>query len=357
MVKKKESEPQDWDLVVAGIGKKFGKGLSFFQMNDNVQLLGIEPIPTMLAPLDYALGIFGVARGRIIEVYGPESGGKSSIALHTVAMAQKLFPDRPVVYLDLEHSLNPVWMKNLGVSFDNLWVSQPDSGEEATQIALTAAESGQPSLIVFDSVAAVVPQKEIEGEMTDQQMGKVGAIMGKFCRKVISPLHKNKTTLLCTNQTRMKLGPISGEERPGGKALRFFASQILRVRREKDIMINGEIGGIWIEVKVRKNKVAPPFRIASIPLLFEGGFSPKMAVVDSAVQEGIIRKSGSWYSRGEERLGQGALNVAAGMSDETFEEIYNEFKSLKMKGVTILDETEEEPSETDTKERDEEHQA
>jgi recombination protein RecA len=340
--KKKEEPTQDWDLVVAGIGKKFGKGLSLFQMNDNVQLLGVPPIPTMLAPLDYALGIFGLPQGRIVEVYGPESGAKTSIALHVVSAAQKLFPDRPVVYIDLEHALDPLWMRNLGVSFDNLWISQPDSGEEATQIALTAAESGAPSLIVMDSIAAIVPQKEIDGEMTDQQMGKVGAIMGKFCRKVISPLHRGKTLLLCTNQTRMKLGPMPGEERPGGKALRFFASQILRVRREKDILVNGEIGGIWVEVKVRKNKVAPPFRVANIPLLFEGGFSRKMALVDAAAGEGIITKAVSWYSYGEERLGQGALNVANNMSDEKFGEIYNKFKNLKLKGCTILEETEEE---------------
>ncbi len=353
--KKEETTPKDWDLVVAGIGKKFGKGLSLFQMNDKkVQLLGVAPIPTMLASLDAALGIFGWAQGRIIEVYGPESGAKTSLALHAVAMAQKLFPDRPVLYVDLEHALDPAWMKNLGVSFDNLWVSQPDSGEQATQTALTAAESGLPSLIVMDSIAAIVPQKEIDGEMTDQQMGKVGAIMGKFCRKVISPLHKGKITLLCTNQTRMKLGPISGEERPGGKALRFYASQIARVRKEKDIMIDGEIGGIWVEVKIRKNKVAPPFRIATVPLLFNGGFSSKMALVDAAATEGIIEKKGSWYSYNEEQLGQGMLNAAAEMTDEMFNTIYADFKNSKMKGVTILKETEDEVTEVDSSETPEE---
>ena len=162
----------------------------------------------------------------------------TTLALQAVVSAQKLYPDRPVLYVDLEHALDPVWMKNVGVDFDNLWVAQPDSGEDATQIIITAAQSGKPSLIVLDSVAAVVPQAEIEGEMTDQQMGMVGRIMGKFCRKIVPPLQANKTALICINQTRMKLGPMPGEERPGGKALRFFASQVLRVRKEKNIIQN-----------------------------------------------------------------------------------------------------------------------
>lgn len=340
--KKEDVSRADWDIVVAGLGKKFGKGLSLFRMDQKeARLLSVDPIPTNLAALDNALGIFGFPQGRIVEIYGPESGGKTSLALQVVISAQKLFPDKPVLYIDLEHALDQSWMRNLGVDFDNLWIAQPDSGEEATQIALTAIESGQPSLVVMDSIAAVIPQKEIEGEMTDQQMGKVGAIMGKFCRKVIAPLQKSKATLICINQTRMKLGPLPGEERPGGKALRFFASQILRVRKEKNITQGSEIVGVWIEIVVRKNKVAPPFRVATVPLLFEGGFSPEMSLVETCATEGIIKKSGSWYSYEDERLGQGSFNAAKALSPEMFTSIYNQFKESKMKNAVMMEQVKE----------------
>ncbi len=236
-------------------------------------------------------------------------------------------------------------MQTVGVSFDNLWVAQPDSGEQATEMIVTAAESGQPSLIVLDSVAAVVPQAEIEGGMNDQQMGLVGRIMGKFCRKVIPALQNNKTTLICINQTRMKLGPMPGEERPGGKAIRFFASQILRVRKEKNIIQGDEVIGVWIEVVLRKNKVAPPFRVAFfalIPLLFDSGFSTKMSLIETASTEGIIEKSGSWYAYNGERLGQGVANASLAIDDALFDSIYNNFKASKMKNVVMAEETEKE---------------
>lgn len=347
--KKEDVAGVDWDIVVAGLGKKFGKGLSLFQMDDKkAQILSVEPIPTNLISLDTALGIFGFPRGRIIEIYGPESGGKSTLCLHAMACAQKMFPDKPVLYVDLENALDPAWMRNVGVKFDNLWIAQPDSGEEATQIIITAAESGQPSMIVLDSVAAIVPQVEIDGEMTDQQMGKVGAIMGKFCRKVNPSLQRNKIPLLAVNQTRMKLGPMPGEERPGGKALRFWASQILRVRKEKNITSGDEIIGVWIEVVIRKNKVAPPFRVATVPLLFEGGFSPEMSLIDSASDEGIVQKSGAWFSYKGERLGQGVLNVARDLTPEQFQTIYDEFKASKMGNTILLEEVPaEEQKDTD----------
>lgn len=354
MAKKKEDfTGADWDIVVKGLGKKFGKGLSLFQMNeDTVQMLKVDPIPTDLVALDNALGIFGFPQGRIVEIYGPESGGKTTLALQAVVSAQKLFPDKPILYVDLEHSLDPAWMKNVGVKFDNLWVAQPDSGEQATQMIVTAAESGQPSLIVLDSVAAVIPQAEIDGEMTDQQMGVVGRIMGKFCRKVVGPLQENKIGLICINQTRMKLGPMPGEERPGGKALRFFSSQILRVRKEKNITQGSDVIGVWIEVVVRKNKVAPPFRVATIPLLFEGGFSPEISLIETASTEGIIEKSGAWYSYKGEQLGQGVVNAAKALSPELFRTIYDAYKATKFSTVQLMEELPDEDTAEETEEAD-----
>jgi recombination protein RecA len=350
MAKKKEGlQGADWNFVVAGLGKKFGKGLSLFQMNQSsIQMLKVDAIPTYLVGLDNALGIFGFPKGRIIEVYGPESGGKSSLALQTVVSVQKQQPKAPILYVDLEHALLRPWMETIGVSFDNLWVSQPDNAEQAAHIMIAAAESGKAPLIVLDSLAAMVPQAEIEGEMTDQQMGLVGRIMGKFCRKIVPALQRNGTTLLVINQTRAKLGPIPGEERPGGKALRFFASQILRVRKEKNIIIGGEIVGVWIEVTVRKNKVAPPFKTASIPLLFNSGFSPEMSLIETGTIEGFIQKSGSWYSYKGERLGQGVLNASDNITPEIFDSIYNKFKEDKLKGTIMLEETESETPGTDT---------
>jgi recombination protein RecA len=336
LAKKKKievSEHADWDVVVAGISKKLGSDFSAFNLGKQPgKLKPIEVFPSNLLSLDNSLGIFGWPRGRIIELYGPESAGKTSIALHTALSAMRAFPNKPVVYVDLEHSLNPSWIKTLGIDLKNFWLTQPDCGEDAVEFIIAAAESGQPSLIVLDSVAAVATRAELEGTIEASNMGKVGQLMGRFIRKVVKPLHKNMITFLAINQIRMKLGTMPGEERPGGKALRYFASIILRCRKSGDVNFPGstESDGIWIELEVKKNKVAPPFKKANIPLLFKSGFSEKASLVEAASQEGIIEKSGSWYSYNGQTLGQGPWNTADNIDDKTFKEIYNIFKNNKL---------------------------
>jgi len=324
--------PANWDLVVSSLTKKLGGSQALFRLDDMPQALDVEVIPTGIAGLDNALGVFGFPKGRIIEVYGPESSGKTSLALMTIAQAQKLYPDRPVLYVDLEHALEPVWMATLGVQSNTLWIAQPNCAEDALQVVLTAAETGEPVLIVLDSVASLSPLAEIEGEMSDQQMGQVGRLMGKFCRKIIPALKKNGTTLMCINQIRAKLGPYGGEARPGGNALKFFASQIIRIRKSGDLAKGGEIIGIDVTCEIKKNKVAPPFRSAIISLLFESGFSPTLSLVDCAAEEEIIKKSGAWYSYKDENIGQGRLNTAAYLEGhpEVRNEVYEAYKAAKL---------------------------
>lgn len=334
MAKKSKEAPESWDLVVKGMSKNI-TGLKLFCLDDeSANSLKVDVIPTRVLSLDNALGVYGIPKGRVIETYGPESSGKTTIALHIAAQAQRVFPGRPVMYVDLEHVLDPDWALTVGVKPETFWLTQPDSGEEATQAVVTAAESGIPSLIVLDSVAAVVPQKEIDGDMDEQQMGLVGRIMGKFLRKVVGPLQKSKTTLICINQIRTTLGPRGGgETRPGGNALKFFASQVMRIRKESDIILNGNHVGIWIEATIRKNKVAIPFKVAMIPLLFEDGLSSEMSLIREASEgeDPIIKKSGSWYSYGENSIGQGVAGAAKFLVQNpgTNDEIYQAFKSRK----------------------------
>jgi len=346
LAKKKEDGVKptisSWEITAASLQKKLG-GTSFFCMgDDNVQVLDVQVIPTGLAALDDALGVFGFPRGRIIEIYGQESTGKSTLALRVVSQLQIVEPNSPIVYVDLEHALDPVWMQKNGVSRTNLWVAQPDSAEDALNVVMQAVESGQVPLVVLDSVAALASQDELDGEVGDQAIGKVARLMGQFCRKVVGPLKRHGSTLICINQIRQKIGPYGGETRPGGNALKFFASQIIKVRKSGDLAEDGLPIGIDVEADIKKNKVAPPHRTAIVSMFFNSGFSKELSLLDIASEMEIVDKSGAWYSYHGERLGQGRVNTAMAMSPVIFNQIYDEFKVMKMSSRTVM-KTQEEP--------------
>ncbi len=291
------------------IEKQFGKG-SLMQLGDESVALGIEVIPSGSIVLDEALGVGGYPRGRVIEIYGPESSGKTTLALHAIAEAQKL--KGIAAFIDAEHALDPTYAKNLGVNIDELWVSQPDNGEQALEITESLVRSGAVDIIVVDSVAALTPQAEIEGDMGDSHMGLQARLMSQALRKLTGTISKSKTCLIFINQIRMKIGVMFGnpETTTGGNALKFYASLRLEVRKVETIA-KGEDDAIGnkVRVKVVKNKVAPPFRKAELEIMFGTGISSSASLLDCALKYNIIEKSGSWYSFGAERIGQGRDNA------------------------------------------------
>lgn len=293
------------------IEKQFGAG-SLMKLGTHVNAAGIEVIPSGSILLDEALGIGGYPRGRIIEIYGPESSGKTTLALHAIAEAQKR--GGIAAFIDAEHALDPVYAKNLGVNIDELWVSQPDTGEQALEIAENLVRSGAVDIIVVDSVAALTPQAEIEGEMGDAHVGLQARLMSQALRKLTATIGKSKTILIFINQIRMKIGVMFGnpETTTGGNALKFYASVRLEVRKMETIE-KGDADAIGnrVRVKVVKNKVAPPFRKAELEILFGKGISAASSVLDAAVKYELIDKKGSWYAYGEEKIGQGRDNAVA----------------------------------------------
>ena len=315
------------ETALSQIEKQFGKG-SVMKLGD-YKAMEIEAIPTGALSLDMALGIGGLPRGRIIEIYGPESSGKTTLALHVVAEAQK--EGGEAAFIDAEHALDPVYAKKLGVDIDNLIVSQPDTGEQALEITESLVRSGALDVIVVDSVAALVPKAEIDGDMGDSHMGLQARLMSQALRKLAGAINKSKTVLIFINQLREKIGVMFGnpETTTGGRALKFYASVRLDIRKAENIKQDGEIKGSRKRVKVVKNKVAPPFREAEFDIVYGEGISRAGNILDMAVNMDIIEKSGSWFSYNGERIGQGRENVKKYLKEnpEILDEVESKVRS------------------------------
>lgn len=293
------------------IEKQFGQG-SLMKLGTGADVVGIEVVPSGSILLDEALGIGGYPRGRIIEIYGPESSGKTTLALHAIAEAQKM--GGIAAFIDAEHALDPQYAKNLGVNIDDLWVSQPDTGEQGLEIAENLVRSGAVDIIVVDSVAALTPQAEIEGDMGDSHMGLQARLMSQALRKLTGIIGKSKCIIIFINQIRMKIGVMFGnpETTTGGNALKFYASIRLEVRKIETIDKGEEDAiGNRVRVKVVKNKVAPPFRKVELDVIFGKGISATASLLDAAVKHEFIDKKGAWYAAGEEKIGQGRENAIA----------------------------------------------
>ncbi|AFK86850.1 MULTISPECIES: recombinase RecA [Thermoanaerobacterium] len=329
------------DMAISQIERQFGKG-SIMRLGDNSKL-NIDVISTGSIDLDIALGVGGVPRGRIIEIFGPESSGKTTIALHILAEAQKL--GGTGAFIDAEHALDPVYAKNVGVNIDNLLVSQPDTGEQALEIVEALVRSGAVDVIVIDSVAALVPKAEIDGDMGDAHVGLQARLMSQALRKLSGVISKTKSVAVFINQLREKVGVMFGnpETTPGGRALKFYSTIRLDVRKVDGIKQGNDIVGNRTRVKVVKNKVAPPFKQAEFDIMYGEGISREGSILDLAASIDIIDKSGAWYSYGDIRLGQGRENAKQylkenkAIADEIENKIRENFNLLVTTKKSIVD--------------------
>ncbi len=349
MVNENPEKKKALEIAMGQIEKQFGKG-SVMKLGD-FQAMNIEAIPTGALGLDIALGIGGVPRGRIVEIYGPESSGKTTLALHVIAEAQKM--NGEAAFIDAEHALDPVYAKHLGVDIDNLIVSQPDTGEQALEITEALIRSGALDVIVVDSVAALVPKAEIDGDMGDSHIGLQARLMSQALRKLAGAINKSKTVLIFINQLREKVGIMFGnpETTTGGRALKYYASVRLDIRKIENIKQDGEVVGNRARVKVVKNKVAPPFREAEFDIVYGKGISKEGNILDIGVNLDIVEKSGSWFSYNGERIGQGRENVKnylrekPEMMKEIEEKIRSKFSEAFEKSLGDEEESEEDSNE------------
>ncbi len=338
----KEDKLRALDAAIANIEKQYGK-CTVMKLGDSANNMNVETVPTGSLSLDIALGLGGVPKGRIVEIYGPESSGKTTVALHMVAEVQK--QGGIAAFIDAEHALDPVYARNIGVDIDNLYISQPDNGEQALEITETMVRSGAIDIVIVDSVAALVPKAEIDGEMGDSHVGLQARLMSQALRKLTAVVNKNNCIIIFINQLREKVGVMFGnpETTTGGRALKFYASVRLDVRRIESLKQGGEVIGNRTRIKVVKNKVAPPFKEAEFDIMFGQGISTEGDVLDLAVNCNIINKSGAWFAYNDEKIGQGRENAKAYLKENpsVLEEV-----TKKVRAFYQIDEAVEEEPET-----------
>ena len=324
----REEKLKALESALAQIEKQFGKG-TVMKLGENNAHMNIETVPTGALSLDIALGLGGLPKGRIIEIYGPESSGKTTVALHAVAEVQKR--GGIAGFIDAEHALDPVYAKNIGVDIDNLYISQPDNGEQALEITETMVRSGAVDIVIVDSVAALVPKAEIDGEMGDSHVGLQARLMSQALRKLTAVISKSNCIVIFINQLREKVGVMFGnpETTTGGRALKFYSSVRMDVRRIESLKMNGEVIGNRTRIKVVKNKIAPPFREAEFDIMFGQGISKEGDILDIAANEGIVQKTGAWFAYNENKIGQGRENAKSFLKNnpEVLAEIENKVRA------------------------------